>query len=122
MHQKTNRPYNPNRLPAGRNPYRKSPSRPLVDYLSDLREQFMDELKRISPSHESGLTASPTDADIIEGAVVLDARNFHARGTVYSMCRKKYIARFGEKMEGVQYWTLTAEGLEAVRRNRSVIE
>ena len=120
--QKINKPYNPNRLPAGRNPYKKSVSRQEVDYLSDLRENFMDELKRISPSHESGLTASPTDAEIIEGAVVIDARNLHARGTVYSMCRKKYIVQFGEKMDGVQYWTLTAEGLEAVRRNRSVSE
>ena len=100
--------------PIGYDPNKPQPNPSCVDYLADLRQLFMEEAQSLY-SIADDCQVYLTDEMIIEGAVVIDPRNLVSPGTIYSMARKGYLVRFGAKMQGVQYWTLTQSGLDAVR-------
>lgn len=77
-----------------------------TDYLAHLAQDAADQL--------TALAYEPTVTEMLEGALVFDSRNLPA-GTVCSMARKGYLVKFGSPMQGVQYWTLTEAGFDAVR-------
>lgn len=95
--------------PRGTNPNLPQPNRSCVNYMADLRQQFDAEMAKLVPVYD------PTDEEIMEGAVVIDSRNFSSRGTIFSMSRKGYLTKFGDPVQGVQYWVLTKTGLAAIR-------
>lgn len=78
-------------------------------YLLDLKAQVDDELRRQT-------CYTPTDAEILDGAVALDPRNFADPNTTRSLAQRKLIAKWGDRQQGVQYYTLTPTGLALVRQ------
>lgn len=108
-----------NHLPQGRDPNRPQPNPSTVDYLADLRNATINELKRLAEMTENLHLPPPTDNQITAGFITLNSSMFIAKGTPLSMSVKKYIVKHGKKVKGVQHFLLTQKGLDAISINKT---